>query len=398
MMRSIKSFLGYLFCLAVAALLAYEISGSGGIFIIVLLVIALVISAVSLLVTVKKIIVDLQLSTDIVSKGDSFDAQIKLDKGSFLPSCFIEVTVGFTGNIASAEYNGQTDEYASSVKIKTVCAVRGDTIVEIPLKAEYSGCGEVFIQSVVLTDYLGIFSKTLKNEYRSLPIKVIPNIPDTGSQTEVLRSTSENISYDDSDEESNETAQGITGVAGYEHRQYVPGDPIKRINWKLSSKRDILMIRLDEKVTSSSQVFVLDYPQKENADRDYIKNADLIIEASLAMLSMLLRNGFESDFSFCLDQWETVQVNDEKALQYVQERLAGLKPYSPQKRFPDQNINKKGKSMICFTSCTGDMTKELSVLLETFNGSLVVTKNSGVGKITSDMWAVNDEFEFNKLK
>ena len=158
------------------------------------------------------------------------------------------------------------------------------------------------------------------------------------------------------------------------------------------------MIRLDEKVTSSSQVFVLDYPQKENADRDYIKNADLIIEASLAMLSMLLRNGFESDFSFCLDQWETVQVNDEKALQYVQERLAGVKPYSPQKRFPDQNINKKGKSMICFTSCTGDMTKELSVLLETFNGSLVVTKNSGVGKITSDMWAVNDEFEFNKLK
>lgn len=93
-------------------------------------------------------------------------------------------------------------------------------------------------------------------------IKIMPNIPDTGSQTELLKATSENASFDDNESESDENALGLTGVPGYDHRQYEIGDPLKRINWKLSSKRDELMVRLDEKVTASSQAFSLIYQAK----------------------------------------------------------------------------------------------------------------------------------------
>ena len=51
-------------------------------------------------------------------------------------------------------------------------------------------------------------------------IFTVPNIPDTGSQTELLKATSENASFDDNESESDENALGLTGVPGYEHSEH----------------------------------------------------------------------------------------------------------------------------------------------------------------------------------
>ncbi|MDO4945389.1 MAG: DUF58 domain-containing protein [Ruminococcus sp.] len=389
MKNHIKNLISFLFCFLVAAILTYEISGTGGIFIMTLLMTALILSGCIMLVSVKTVRVTLELSTDIVSKGESFEAEIVIDKKTFLPTSFVEVEMGCSPNIGLSE---------DSVRFKLISAKRGGERFKVSLNADLCGLGEVYVKSLGLSDYLGIFGKKIRSEAESREVKIIPRIPDTGSQAEVIKSTSENMSFDDSDEESDETAVGLTGVPGYEHRNYVQGDPLKRVNWKLSSKRDQLMVRLDEKVTSSSQIFLLDYPERESPDRAYYENADMIIEASLAMLSILLRAGFESEFNYYLDGWEMVDVKDEKSLQYLQERLAGIKPYPFENRIPDKNINAKGKAQLCFTACMSDMRKELEILLDGFSGSLVVTKNSGIGKVKADMWTVDGDFEFMKMQ
>ncbi len=389
MKKYIKNLISFLFCFFVAALLTYEISGAGGIFIMTLLLIAFVLSIGIMLASAKTVSVSLELSSDIVGKGESFEAEIVIDKKTFLPTSFVEVELGCSPNVGLAEEN---------VKFRLICAKPDGERFKVSLNADLCGLGTVYVKSVGLSDYLSIFGKKINSETERKEIKIIPRIPDTGSQSEVIKSTSENISYDDSDEESDETAVGLTGVPGYEHRNYVQGDPLKRVNWKLSSKRDQLMVRLDEKVTSSSQVFLLDYPICENPDRAYYENADMIIEASLAMLSILLRAGFESEFNYYLDGWEMVEIKDEKALQYLQERLAGIRPYTYENRIPNKNINAKGKSQLCFTSCMSHMKKELEILLDGFSGSLVVTKNSGIGKVKADMWTVDGDFEFMKMQ
>ena len=55
------------------------------------------------------------------------------------------------------------------------------------------------------------------------------------------------------------------------------------------------MVRLDEKVTASSQAFFLDIPSEDH-DPMFAMNIDNIVEASLAMLSMLIMEGFESEY------------------------------------------------------------------------------------------------------
>ncbi|MBR1864254.1 MAG: DUF58 domain-containing protein [Ruminococcus sp.] len=383
-----KNIISFVMCALLAAFMVYEISGTGGIFILVLLAVALVDSVFMLIMTYKGLELGLSLSAGIVSKGEDFEAQLELSKRTFLPSCFVEMTVGFTPNVGSRREN---------LTYKVITArLRGETIY-VPLKAELCGMGKVFIEKVVLSDYLGLVTKRFKKLPEGCEIRIIPLIPDAGSQTEVLRSTSDKLAFDDSDEESDETSQVLTGVPGYEHRQYMPGDPLKRINWKLSSKRDDLMVRLDEKVTSASQVFRLDCPEPEENSREYYENMDLMIESSLSLMSMLVRAGFESEFNCLMDGvWETVPVKDEKDLLFLQNRLAGIEPYPDESRMPDRDINKKGKAMMCLTCCTSGMQAAMEQLLEGLTGSLVVCESSHFDKLTNDMWTVNKDHEFSR--
>ena len=116
------------------------------------------------------------------------------------------------------------------------------------------------------------------------------------------------------------------------------------------------------------------------------------------MLSMLIRSGYESEYNYFIDgKWEMAEIADEASLIQLQERLAGIMPYPDENRMVDHEINEKGKAMICFTSCTGQMTAQLTELMENFEGTLVVVKESGLGAVRNDMWTVSREFEFEKL-
>ena len=48
------------------------------------------------------------------------------------------------------------------------------------------------------------------------------------------------------------------GFPGYDNREYVPGDPLKRINWKQSAKRNKLLVRLDDEMAARAIHVVLD--------------------------------------------------------------------------------------------------------------------------------------------
>ena len=82
---------------------------------------------------------------------------------------------------------------------------------------------------------------------------------------------------------------------GYEHREYVHGDPLKRVNWKLSSKKDKLMVRLDEAVASVQPMIVLDlYRNSRTAPEEAILGEEQIIRSVFGLLSLLVNQGIAS--------------------------------------------------------------------------------------------------------
>ena len=111
------------------------------------------------------------------------------NKKTIFPSSFIEVTLAVTPNIEGED---------GSLAYRFICTgLRGDSI-EIPLKAILCGGAEVSVEKITFTDYLGIFSMKKKKLPEMCKVKILPRIPDTGSQSEVLRSVSQNLSFDDS--------------------------------------------------------------------------------------------------------------------------------------------------------------------------------------------------------
>lgn len=383
-----KGALGYILCLIAAIFLMREISGSGGLFIIILLGAALVFSTASLILTRRGISLGLSLGSGLVCRSESFPAKVTIERSSILPSCFIELELEVSPNITPR---------APSLKYRLIAFRREGEELDIPLTADLCGLGQVRIKSAVLRDYLGIFSARLKELPPACEVGVMPYIPDAGAQSEILRSASESLAFDDSEEETDETSLALTGVPGYEHRAYIQGDPLKRINWKLSSKRDDLMVRLDEKPSASSQVILLDVPRGPE-ERSYYENIDLTVEASLSLVSMLLRAGFESEYYFFSGGWQCAEVGDEAALQLLQEQLARLTPCESGERLPPDTLMTKERPVLCFTSCTHEMTDRLEELISQISGTLVVTSLSLISGLSRESWEVTPEFEFHKTR
>ena len=125
-------------------------------------------------------------------------------------------------------------------------------------------------------------------------------------------------------------------------------------------------------------------------------NIDNIVEASLAMLSMLIMEGFESEYNYYLDGWKSMKIKQAGDIIELQNDLAAIAPYPQEKRFAfSHEIGKTAP--ICFTACMATSQGEFSSLMEEFNGSFVVTRLSGLDKQTENMWLVDETFEFRKM-
>jgi len=369
-----KHFIAYLFCIAVAAAIAVLIDGSGGVMIGLILITALIVSELVLLFFRKKISFETECSQNLLSKGDVLEVTVRLKKQTVLPTPFIEVEL--TSSL-------QLEAKDKTVYRLALASMNYEKII-VPFTAVSSGMSFAAVKSIRLMDFLGIFSISVFDNNKleqKHDIRVLPSIPDTGVQAEILRTTSEN-------------SAGSTGVPGYEHRVYTPGDPIKKINWKLSSKRDIYMVRLDEKLTVTSQVFVLDIPKFENVTAQDHRNFDIVTEGCLAMLSMLVSQGMESDVYYYKDKWNHVNIKNMCGLLELQEKLSGFSPVTPPERVPAEAL--KSGAAVIFTAV--DIAHE-SLSYEIFGiKDAVFAAHENCGFTAMDnLWICTSDFEFKKL-
>ena len=275
---------------------------------------------------------------------------------------------------------------------------RDNEALTISFSADYSGSSYIRLKRFEVADFLGLsrHAAVAIDTMPSLDLNIMPTVRDTGTQAEVIRTATDNIGFDDSEDETSETAMGSTGTPGYEHRTYNPGDPLKKINWKLSSKRGIYMVRLDEKLAVTSQIFILDHPAKGELTPESCKKADLIIEGLLAMLSMLTLQGLETDIYFCLDsKWDKMEIKAEGDVYLLAERLAALTPYKQTERIPPEAL-KKGTAL-CFTTIeSGD--EALAGELFSYKGlAFIVADESGFDSSFGDLWICTKDYEFKHL-
>lgn len=385
--RTASSLLSYTGCIAVSFMIMYYLNGTIGVFLASSLISALILSLMLTFIASKTLSIEISTDTEAAAKGETLNCIVKLSNSAPLPVPVAEIETECSPQLSTGEF----PIYKGAV------AGRSVNTINIPMTAVHSGLATIRIKRVALSDFLGIFSFPLKisEEQRTFKVAVYPDIPDAAVQTDFLK-TARFSGSDDEEEESNETSPIPTGLPGYDHREYIPGDPIKRINWKMSSKRDIYMVRLDEQIRGTGQMFFLDCPVME--DTDYTLTVrDNVIEGALAMLGMLAKEGRDAFFYFCSDGlWLGHEIHEQKDIYTLQEMLADLSPCETTALVPG-DITNAGKTPICFTAAVKDRSESVMQIMRQFPEAMVISAlDAGLELDGPGCWVISQEFEFTR--
>lgn len=385
--QTFKALSAYTGCIITAFLVMYLLNGTVGVLLMTALIIALVLSVVSALAVMPSLKVDMQLDRQVLFKGEKLTCSVSMSKKILIPAPMIEIYME-----CSPQLSKKTDICRAVLAGNEVNTIKTD------ISAKYSGRASVGIKEVFVCDYFGIFRFRLKKNIsnQNIKVSVYPNIPDVPVQTGFLK-TAVMFSADDNEEETNETALTPTGQPGYDHREYYPGDPIKRINWKLSSKKDVYMVRLDEKVAGGGQVFFLDIPETEENEK-ILSVRDRVIEGMLAVFTMISAEGRETVF-FMPDKngWLKTDIKTPADIYAIQQRLSDFSPCSTENAVPKE-IAGMGKTPICFTASTSETAQSaMNIVSEIPDILLICSSDSGLPHITSELWTISEGFELKKM-
>ncbi|MDE7193569.1 MAG: DUF58 domain-containing protein [Oscillospiraceae bacterium] len=214
----------YIQALAFALLFLVFINGSIGWALVYVLVGVGLLSALTCVFSRKNFTVELKPRTEFAEYGDRIEYDVAVSKKGFCFLPFIEIKI-----CGSAE-----------AVVQTSLLFRRQAVVTGSYKAERSGMNTITAQSAALRDFWSIVR--LRTAVSETALIAVTPRPMEYSGPEVVMKTLP--SEDEEAEEGRSVMSG--GLPGYEHREYSPGDSLRRINYKLSAKKRRLMVRLDE--------------------------------------------------------------------------------------------------------------------------------------------------------
>lgn len=265
----------------------FYVDGEMGIIIIAFLVIALLVSLVLAIYGRKRIKVDFDCDS-YVNKGSEISVKVIIEKSGSFPLPVVEIVP------AASEVFG---ECKKTYRLSILNETKSEFTFRIP--AIVGGNGEISIKSVHSCGFLGFFrfkAKTVLPQSKS--VGVIPVIPEIKASTQLFRTIADSVMTSDNDDE-NDTAMLFSAntTPGYEHREYVHGDSLKRVNWKLSSKKHKLMIRLDEAASAVQPLIVLDLYRDEKVDvQTALLREEKLLMAVFGLVTLLLKQGIACTF------------------------------------------------------------------------------------------------------
>lgn len=349
---NLKKILDYCFAAVFIGIFALYCSGRVGWFLMLSLLLSPVLSVLYALLLSRSIRVIPCVDTDTADLKSHITLTITVENRSYLPACPVRITI-------------KDNEYLKADRSEAVLLAgsRAKTAEHILFEARHAGGSYIGTESADAIDFFHLVSIPVRllpvqigsgeippgrgiSSYLSLlktsldAAGVIPPVerPDFGGLDYIYEFLS-CFQSGESEESTPEASLIFNGSPGYEYREYRPGDPLKRINSKLSAKKDTLWVRLDEKQAVSSVLLILDPFTETLMDPDYGKDPErdaalrekeaalcsLTLRQCLGIASILLSHDFSVELAFFLcEEWHAEIINEESALPQLAQTLSRI--------------------------------------------------------------------------
>lgn len=418
---------GYICTLIIALIFMLYMDGGIGVMMLSFLILMPLISVIMTLLVRRKLTVTLELP-DSASKHQPVSAVIRLEKDTLLPMPFLRLNL-----YADAHFevlNPKADplppkpdenkltrgqfqrKYSYWKKLRKtqllpdtlpLCLSMGtarEATYRIRLTPRFCGSGAVTLTEIRLSDYFAMFRMKLREEKKA-HLLITPEIPELKTNSALFRSVSTAVAAADEETDATPT-HSASAMPGYEHRDYIPGDSLKRINWKLSSKRRHLMVRRDEPIALARLSVVLDFRRdaRDIPVETRLAAEEQLIETALGFLMLCARYGYPCKLCYpdAAGEWSSLAIDDGEQLAVesvnllrggfrAAEDLGALPP------LPPALMQEAGSVLLYFTANAG---AETASVLEAFPALLylvvpeqdaecsAVPKNGSLWLVTQD--------------
>lgn len=205
------------------------------------------------------------------TRGDTIEFGVFIQNNNIFQVNNLLVTISFEGCINNNE-----------IFIKNICLEgKKHLVLKRYIEASHIGVGIIKLQTICVKGLFGLFKKDIIiNKEKEINIKP-KNIDIKGCKKLLHNSNYNNFG-------NNEFA----GELDLEYKDYEPGESVRKINWKISSKRQKLLMRKNiQNSKKETIVFILDsYINKNNL---YYKNRDKLIESFISIVSYFNKDKFE---------------------------------------------------------------------------------------------------------
>lgn len=279
-----KAVFSYILVLFSAVSYAFLFDRGAGSIMTVFLIVVPAVSVFLTLFSLKKLHFELNVQEKMLKKKCRSRFSLHVVKDTFLPLPVLSFEVMVSEHFQKPEY----DVYRFSMSENREMNIDIDIMPEI--------CGNALLKArkFYITDYLGIFRFKIRIPEISESVIIIPEIHETDRNSDILYSIYQTLP-DNDDDENSALIYGRAAVPGYEYRSYVPGDPLKKINWKLSSKRNQLYVRTDESGGITLPNIILDVKETDlnTGTRSDLCVFEQFTEGSLSLVNECIKNGIE---------------------------------------------------------------------------------------------------------
>ena len=390
MIKHIKSIVSVLAVAFLVYIFTFYIDGEMGVILLAFVLFAPLVSLFFLLYARKRVKVSFTCDA-YAPKGSKLPVKVTVTKTGIFPLAIVEIVPYAT------EIFGQNIK-----KRKLTMLNENRRSFTIELDALVGGNGEVGIKEMYSCGFMGFFKLPLKTPLpQPASIGVIPPVPEIKASSQLFRSIADVVLTSD-EEEENDTAMLFSANTspGYEHREYELGDPLKRINWKLSSKKGRMMVRLDEAVASVQPVVVLDLYRRGGIPAEQvILGEEKLIRSVFGLLSLLVKQGIACNFIYRTSSGETVSESVDNP-DYPDQLL--LKVLAV-KVIPDKRVDLShlGGSVCACVIATTDASGDFGTITRNVdspdNISIVGLSPSTPNSTSLPMWYLDEDNNFRSV-
>lgn len=278
--RKIRLVITCIILLALAALPAVFLNSVFGYLPVIMVALLLVLSKLYVHWLTKALVFEENSDFTDCKRGTNSAFSIRIRNRS--PLVYPKLEVYF---YISDLFGGEDDETSSIITL----APFEDRVFSFDVHFEHIGTYEAGLNKVVVQDLFGFFQKTMECDSR-YQVQVAPKVYD------LAKLHISNRAFSESRNMLKPTA--IDGADYTGVREYVIGDPIKNIHWKLSARTTNYMTRQFESYGNTGVSIIMDF-QCPSYDRDSMMYVfDGVVETALSAEYYAKRNGMEAELLY----------------------------------------------------------------------------------------------------